>query len=233
MYRVEDMPSGAPSYNRLTWGLAGLALLAIVLVLRYVVGPSAYAVPQDGAAGGGVGAAAAANALPATAAELNAEQAAANAAAARATVPPAPATPGAAAAPAGAPATARPDASSGASAGAGAAAGQRPAYVSALEWQVLQGLAAHSPDPARELARLVAKLRFSKQLELWRGGEAALAAGLLADLPARVGAGDVDRDTARALQRELLAQLEPDPERRRARAEAEAGRLRAAVQEVR
>lgn len=107
----------------------------------------------------------------------------------------------------------------------------RPDYVSALEWEVLTGLAARAPDPARELAHLVARLRFFKQLEQFRAAPAAaLADSLLAELPARVAAADVAPDSARTLLAELLAVLEPDPAARAARQEAETARLRQAVQ---
>lgn len=106
----------------------------------------------------------------------------------------------------------------------------RPDYVSEVEWQVLQGIAARSIDPPRELSRLVDKLRFSKQLDAWRttadvAQQQVLAAQLLQDLPARVQAGDYSRADALALQQQLLATLEPDAAARAARAEAEAARL--------
>lgn len=207
MYRLEDLTVDAPANNRLTWALAGLALFVIVVGLRYLVAPPAPDLSAD-APLPLAGAAPAAG--PLFAAGPPAGPAELNAQQSRANA-------AAAQAPA-APATVL----------------ARPDYVSEMEWQVLQGLAARSSDPARELARLVAKLRFAKQLELWRGGEAALAAGLLAELPARVAAGDFDRATAQSLQAELLRQLEPDADRRRARAGAEAARLReGALQEVR
>jgi hypothetical protein len=106
----------------------------------------------------------------------------------------------------------------------------RPDFVSPLEWQVLQAVAGQGPDHERVLTQLVNKLRFSKQLEQWRGSGAgaprrALAATLLADVPARVAAGDMDAASARTLQGELLADLEPDPAVRARRAAAEAARL--------
>lgn len=123
-------------------------------------------------------------------------------------------------------------------AGEGAPAAARPADVSDTEWQVLQGVAARSPDPAATLAHLLDKLRFSKWQEQFRSAgaapgasaagraeRAALAARLLDALPARVAAGDVSRDQALALQRECSAVLAPDPAAAAARARAEAARL--------
>lgn len=106
----------------------------------------------------------------------------------------------------------------------------RPDYVSEIEWQVLQGVAAQSRDPARTLATLVAKLRFSKQLELFRSGAAgvpreALAAQLLADLPAQVAAGSLARDEALRLLPLLIEPLAPDPAARAARLQQERARL--------
>lgn len=106
----------------------------------------------------------------------------------------------------------------------------RPDYVSEIEWQVLQGVAAQSRDPARTLATLVAKLRFSKQLELFRSGAAgvpreALAAQLLADLPAQVAAGSLARDEALRLLPVLIEPLTPDPAARAARLQQERARL--------
>lgn len=136
-------------------------------------------------------------------------------------------------APAPAPAVAGPPARAPAEAGAtgDVPVATRPADVSEMEWQVLQGVAARASDPPAALARLVGKLRFARTLEQYRAPgapaatRAALAARLLAVLPARVAAGDYTRDQALALQRELIAVLEPDPAAAAARAAAEAARL--------
>lgn len=111
----------------------------------------------------------------------------------------------------------------------------RPDYVSETEWQVLQGLAARAPDPARELAHLVARLRFFKQLEQFRASAPPspdLARALLAELPPRVAAADLAPETTRALLAELLVVLEPAPAARAARFEAEAATLRAGALEA-
>lgn len=111
---------------------------------------------------------------------------------------------------------------------------QRPDFVSKTEWQVLQGLAQQKADPPRELTRLVNELRFNKLLELWHNppaGQSAaqrrtLAQQLLDELPERVKQGRDARAEAERLQRELLTELEPDPQARRAREAEEADRLR-------
>lgn len=111
---------------------------------------------------------------------------------------------------------------------------QRPDFVSETEWQVLQGLAQQKADPRRELTRLVNELRFNKLLELWHNPPAgqdtaqrrALARQLLDELPVRVKQGQYSRAEAQRLQRELLTELEPDPQARRAREAEEAARLR-------
>ncbi|MDQ8038722.1 MAG: hypothetical protein REI12_14970 [Pedobacter sp.] len=117
---------------------------------------------------------------------------------------------------------------------------ERPDFASVMEWQVLQGVAAQHAEPEKELQRLVEKLRFSKQQEAWqqiRGQEKspestqrhALAVALLADIPARLKAGDMDKSAALRLQQELLADVVSDPASRSARAAAEAARLESVV----
>lgn len=200
-------------------GLGGIAavlvLVAIAAVLRLVAGPSPDAGPVPTAlAAEAAGSAVAAGSAGATkpgaparsAAELEAGQRAAQAAAARAAGDEAPsATPAV-----------------------------RPDYVSEMEWQVLQGVAARSADPARELRRLVDKLRFSKQLDAWRASMDAaerrlLATRLLDELPAQVRHGDYARADAERLQQELLVVLEPEPSARAVRAERERARLGTAL----
>ncbi len=110
---------------------------------------------------------------------------------------------------------------------------ERPDFVSRLEWQALQGVAAQHEDPARELTRLVNNLRFSKQLEQWRQSAASwgtsqrqvLAGELLQELPDHVGDEAIGVDEARRLQEELLGMLEPDPQQRVRRLGEEADRL--------
>lgn len=110
----------------------------------------------------------------------------------------------------------------------------RPDFVSEMEWQVLQGVAdqaaARGLDRAKEMTRLVNDLRFNKLLEQWGASTQAttrhaLAGQLLDELPAHVGAGELDHAAARKLQQQLLADVLSDPEARAARAEQEAARL--------
>ena len=105
----------------------------------------------------------------------------------------------------------------------------RPAYVSEVEWYILREVAAQGPDPEATLARLVNKLRFSKQVELWQQAtgaqRSALAQRLLADIPSQVEQGDLDRATAQQQQAQLLGELVSDPVQRRTRLAEEAARI--------
>lgn len=206
------MPLPRAGKERLGWMFAVLVLLAIVAVLRLIAGPSPDAgpVPMAHAAGTAGAAGATPGAAPAnparSAAGLEAGQRAAQAAAVRDAGREAPPAPPA----------------------------ERPDYVSEVEWQVLQGVAARSADPEREMQRLVAKLRFSKQLDAWRASTDAaerrlLATRLLDELPAQVQRGDYARADAERLQQELLVVLEPEPTARAARAERERARLGTAL----
>lgn len=102
---------------------------------------------------------------------------------------------------------------------------ERPAYVSPMEWMVLQGVANQHTNAERELSRMVHFLRFNKQLERWEGlnsgGDPALrrtlAVALIADLPARVQQGDLTAYDARSLLMRVLADAEPDVGQREAR----------------
>lgn len=107
---------------------------------------------------------------------------------------------------------------------------QRPAYVSETEWLVLQGLAQQHAHPEQELAHLVHKLHFSRQLELWHGMTSpaqrhTLAVQLLEAIPGRVASQDMDVLDARQLQATLLETLVTDPARRAERIDTEARRL--------
>lgn len=103
---------------------------------------------------------------------------------------------------------------------------ERPAYVSEIEWYILQQVAAQSSDADTRLTQLVNKLRFSKQFELWQQatGEqrTLLAQQLLSDIPPQVAQGDLDRATAQHMQAQLLGELVSDPARRRTRLAEEA-----------
>lgn len=110
---------------------------------------------------------------------------------------------------------------------------ERPAFVSEIEWAMLKGVADQSAQPAAELTRLVNKLRFMKQLELWQSLEHStdtakrrvLAEQLLDDLPQRVANADLDKPEAQKLQASLLKDAVSDEGARKKRAEVEARRL--------
>ncbi|MGH6645824.1 hypothetical protein [Aquabacterium sp.] len=109
----------------------------------------------------------------------------------------------------------------------------RPAFVSEVEWMMLKGVAQQNATPDAELTRLVNKLRFMKQLELWQSMEHSsdmakrqlLAEQLLDDLPQRVANADLDKPEAQKLQASLLKDAVSDETSRKKRAEAEARRL--------
>lgn len=114
---------------------------------------------------------------------------------------------------------------------------ERPAFVSETEWAMLKGIADQNAQPAAELTRLVNKLRFMKQLELWQSLEQStdtakrqlLAEQLLADLPQRVANADLDKPEAQKLQASLLKDAVSDEGARKKRAEVEARRLGSAT----
>lgn len=109
----------------------------------------------------------------------------------------------------------------------------KPDYVSDIEWQVLQGVAQQHAEPDKELTRLVNKLRFTKELELWHTMEAsagntrrtALANRLIHEIPERVASKDMDVFEARKLQETLLKATISDPDVLRQRIDSEARRL--------
>lgn len=100
---------------------------------------------------------------------------------------------------------------------------ERPEFVSAMEWSVLQEMANNSPDPNATLTRLVNALRFTKQLETWQQLLAdqkdapkrqRIAQALLSDLPQRVEMGDYTLESAQQLQDQLLQDIAPDATQR-------------------
>lgn len=113
----------------------------------------------------------------------------------------------------------------------------RPEFVSEMEWQMLKGVAQQNPTPDAELTRLVNKLRFMKQLELWQSMEHSndmakrqlLAEQLLDDLPQRVVNADLDKPEAQKLQASLLKDAVSDEQARKKRAEVESRRLGASA----
>ncbi|MBA4109094.1 MAG: hypothetical protein C0487_05830 [Leptothrix sp. (in: Bacteria)] len=110
---------------------------------------------------------------------------------------------------------------------------ERPEFVSEMEWSMLKGVAQQNPTPDVELTRLVNKLRFMKQLELWQSMEHSndlakrrvLAEQLLDDLPQRVANADLDKPEAQKLQASLLKDAVSNEQERKKRAEMEARRL--------
>ncbi len=81
---------------------------------------------------------------------------------------------------------------------------ERPPFASAMEWQMLKGVAERQPNAQAELTRLTNFLRYSKLLERWQDLPAnadaqqrqALAAQLSSELPQRVRNGEVDHADA-------------------------------------
>jgi hypothetical protein len=114
---------------------------------------------------------------------------------------------------------------------------ERPAFVSDIEWTMLKGVSQQNANPDAELTRLVNKLRFMKQLELWQSMEHSpdaakrqvLAEQLLDDLPQRVANADLDKPEAQKLQASLLKDAVSDEQARHKRAEVEARRLSSAA----
>ncbi|MDE2402236.1 MAG: hypothetical protein KGL90_11285 [Burkholderiales bacterium] len=110
---------------------------------------------------------------------------------------------------------------------------ERPAFVSAMEWQMLQGAAQQHATPDKELTRLVNNLRFMKQLELWQSMSTSsdlakrqlLATQLLDDLPQRLINGELELAEAQKLQQGFLEDAVRDPQERTRRAAQEALRL--------
>ena len=114
---------------------------------------------------------------------------------------------------------------------------ERPEFVSEMEWTMLKGVAQQNATPDAELTRLVNKLRFMKQLELWQSMEHSndmakrqlLAEQLLDDLPQRVANADLDKPEAQKLQASLLKDAVSDEQARKKRAEVESRRLGASA----
>ncbi len=109
----------------------------------------------------------------------------------------------------------------------------RPAFISPMEWQVLESVAARHEDPAQELTRLANRLRFAKLREQWDKIAAqnntqmqkTLGNQLLNDLPHRIANQEMDKGHAQALQTEILAVIVDDSEERQRRAAQEARRI--------
>lgn len=110
---------------------------------------------------------------------------------------------------------------------------ERPEFISAMEWSVLQAVAQQHAHPEEELPRLINAVRFNKQLELWQDMPAdadankrrVLAEALLKDLPERVKQGNYGLVDAQKYMTGLVKDLEADEARQQARANAEMRRL--------
>ena len=114
---------------------------------------------------------------------------------------------------------------------------ERPAYVSLMEWAMLQGVSQQQADPDKELTRMVNFLRFTKQTELWESlaktpenaaKRQILATQLVDDLPTRVTNGELDLKDAQGKLTAWVADAVSDPNMRRQREEAVGKRLLAA-----
>lgn len=109
----------------------------------------------------------------------------------------------------------------------------RPAFISSMEWQVLESIAARHENPAQELTRLANRLRFAKLREQWDKIAAqnnaqmqkTLGNQLLKDLPHRIANQEMDKGHAQALQTEILAVIVDNSEERQRRAAQEAQRI--------
>lgn len=117
---------------------------------------------------------------------------------------------------------------------------ERPAYVSLMEWTMLQGVAQQHLSPDKELTRLVNFLRFTKKLELYESLPLAQAAAqrmglaeqLLAELPERVRQGEMDLAEASRLLSLMLPDAVPDAQARAQRAADEQGKLAMALKDA-
>lgn len=117
---------------------------------------------------------------------------------------------------------------------------ERPAYVSLMEWAMLQGVAQQNLNPEKELTRLVNFLRFTKKLEIYESLPAvqaaakrmALAEQLLSELPERVRQGEMDLTEASRLLSLMLPDAVPDAQARTQRAADEQGKLAMALKDA-
>jgi hypothetical protein len=87
----------------------------------------------------------------------------------------------------------------------------RPAFVSEIEWNMLQSVAQANTNPDQELNHLVNLLRFNKMIEQYQRPHSTLtpadthrlATQILAELPNHINSGDIDRNDARQLKDQL------------------------------
>ena len=116
---------------------------------------------------------------------------------------------------------------------------ERPAFVSPMEWAMLQGVVQQHVQPDKELTRMVNFLRFMKQMEAYEAlprtpdaasKRRAMADLLVEDLPARVEGGDLDFKDAQGYLSKWLVDAEPNEQTRQQRSEAIGKRLTAAAE---
>lgn len=116
---------------------------------------------------------------------------------------------------------------------------ERPAFVSPMEWAMLQGVVQQHAQPDKELTRMVNFLRFMKQMEAYEAlprtpdnaaKRKSLANQLVEDLPNRVQAGDLDFKDAQGNLTQWLPDAEPDEQARQQRADAINKRMNAAAE---
>ncbi len=110
---------------------------------------------------------------------------------------------------------------------------EKPAALTAHEWDVVQARAAAASQPGQEAARMADYIAFQKIYLEWRslaGGQDPgrrdyLGQLLLDGLPAHVQQGSVALQQARSIQDEVIAARVPDPSQRAPLLEVERQRL--------
>lgn len=117
---------------------------------------------------------------------------------------------------------------------------ERPDYVSAMEWQMLKGVAERHPDPQAELLRLTNFLRYTKLLEKWQdlpssadaGQRQALAMQLSSELPDRVRNGELETQDALKQATGMLRDAYPDGKARNKAERELAQRIQQAAEQL-
>lgn len=105
--------------------------------------------------------------------------------------------------------------------------GPRPSDFTEPEWAALKEAMSRTDNPERELARVVAYLRFQRSFERWQSlqdspdarARHALAQQLIEGVPERVRQGEIGMGEAMLLQTALLVDIEPDEQARKQRLE--------------
>lgn len=103
--------------------------------------------------------------------------------------------------------------------------GAKPADFSSEEWAALKDAMSRTENPEKELARVVAYLRFQKGFERWQNlqnspdivARRLLAAQLFQLVPERLRQGELGMGEAVLIQGALLNDLEPDDNARQQR----------------